>query len=162
MHNFKAIFGSSAALTGQEPEFLTSVVSMESPAELARDDMDETALFSAKTLVTAVILFAIDLLPSESKCTLKDEFLRLVEQHDNGDDEFATFLELVAQLPGGAPLGENERVAWQISYNLNRASHSLLTNNHKRKYETLHRMAGGGQPVGSTAVHVTILEEQRH
>jgi len=106
MHNFKAIFGSSAALTGQEPEFLTSVVSMESPAELARDDMDETALFSAKTLVTAVILFAIDLLPSESKCTLKDEFLRLVEQHDNGDDEFQHSLSSLLSCPEERHLGK--------------------------------------------------------
>ena len=108
MQNAEAIFGSSILPPQEDTR----------GSERKKQFMEQATLFSIKTLVTSVILFALD---KFGHGILSDRFLNVVDSYDSGSEEFSSLMEQlqdarVVVLPGGRLMDEEESEMWQASF----------------------------------------------
>lgn len=167
MQNAKENFGPSSLLTGSEHDMGWE------QDETEDDDTTEgfahdAFVLSARILSTAIVLSALEALPTELSQPLTVGFIRTVDMYDDGDTEFVRYLQPVdgsvnAVLANDEPLDKEEQVTWRSSFNLNREQHPLILARKKR--------LAGESPIYSgnvtlrmpepNAAHVTIVEQQR-
>jgi hypothetical protein len=181
--NAKAIFGEEAILSGLDEE---------APAD--ERAIQENVLFSSHFLATSVIYAGLEG-AGPGSAVLTQTFVAMMESYDSGGDDFALCLSPMeftctkdgATLPSGNTMGEEELLAWQISYKLvlivRAGIYSMLSTclpnplflciycgsyhceNHPTAVRNRKRRLGGGISTEVTCperdtVHISVLEEQ--
>jgi len=157
IQNAAAMFGETAFLTGTEEDF---EYRDQSEAEHAVSCQGQTGLFSASTVVTSIIIFALD---KVKKGNMTDKFMRLMDAYDDGDEEFSSLLGPLdpskgALLPGGKSMDETERDMWQASYNNRAENHPATLKQRLRESGVPVPPAGIAAVAPANAVHLTLLE----
>jgi hypothetical protein len=144
------------------------------------DDQLTRATFVSRLLATSIILLAIGyfeemnatattLSDNAAVASLEELFLDAAEAYDYGADEFAQHLTPLGDfdepvLLMGQKLDVEERVAWNLTANIQRSRHSIL----QQRLNGVYDVSGNGRTVAAisvpevTSAHVTILEAQRN
>lgn len=168
VQNAESIFGQSALLTGREPDFGADH-SAGNDHNFDSGDQGETSLFSAKVLVTSVILAGLmesntveseDVRMDSSIC---DEFLAVVQDYDSGEDDFLPSPvdeHATPYLSSGAEFSDDEKIAWIIHHNAQCDQHELVLESCRRNFKFVDNgfEARDKSFISTNAAHITILE----
>ncbi len=134
------------------------------PGDSRREQLrkNEDHAFQSQLLSTALILSAIDKLPSEISSSTSEKFLESIRKYDSADEEFVSCLDRAdgcsnCVLPTGQALGKEENIAWQVSFNRCRDNHHLIKGR-ERKNALYHHFVSESVKEQVTGKESTLLK----